>query len=99
MQAMSTDRAVRLDAIVVGRVQGVGFRYYTAQQAQRLGLVGWVSNQLDGSVRVVVEGPEQAVNAFSQFLSIGSPYAVVQTVMVNHFPATGEFSSFRIVGL
>ena len=41
----------RVDITVRGRVQGVAFRWYTVRQAQGLGLVGWVRNQPDGSVR------------------------------------------------
>jgi len=46
---------VRLEAVVRGRVQGVGFRYYVSREARRLGLAGWVANERDGSVRAVVE--------------------------------------------
>ncbi|MEZ4517558.1 MAG: acylphosphatase [Chloroflexota bacterium] len=93
---MSTDRVVRLDATVTGRVQGVSFRYYTLQEAQRLGLVGWVANQRDGSVKVVAEGPESVLQAFVGFLRTGSPLAVVDKVIESRGLATGEFSSFRI---
>ena len=51
------DRAVRLTAWVSGRVQGVGFRWWTMQQATRLGLVGHAANLDDGRVEVVAEGP------------------------------------------
>lgn len=93
---MSTNRLVRLDAIVLGHVQGVGFRYHTAQQAQRLGLVGWVANQPDGSVRVVAEGSESVVQAFVNYLQIGPPQATVDRVIESRGRATGGFSSFRI---
>lgn len=96
---MSTDQRVRLDASVTGYVQGVSFRYYTQQQAQRLGLVGWVANQPDGSVQVVAEGSEAAIDALVHFLQGGSPHAVVDQVVANRRAATGEFSAFRIRGL
>ena len=47
--------------IVRGRVQGVGFRMWTEDLAERLGLEGWVRNRRDGAVEAVFAGPEQAV--------------------------------------
>jgi hypothetical protein len=46
----------RLHAVVHGRVQGVGFRYFVMREARALGLSGWVRNQADGSVEVEAEG-------------------------------------------
>ena len=46
----------RLEAVVRGRVQGVGFRYFVADVATARGIVGWVANDADGSVVCVVEG-------------------------------------------
>ncbi|GAA2808094.1 acylphosphatase [Nonomuraea dietziae] len=51
---------VRLTAWVRGRVQGVGFRWWTRARALELGLVGWARNTDDGRVEVVVEGPREA---------------------------------------
>ena len=47
----------RLDVVVRGRVQGVGYRFFVLRLASGLGLDGWVSNEADGSVRVRAEGP------------------------------------------
>jgi acylphosphatase len=49
---------VRVTAWVHGRVQGVGFRWWTRRQALELGLAGWAANLEDGRVEVVAEGPE-----------------------------------------
>ena len=46
----------RLNVIVFGRVQGVGFRFFVLQQAVALGLSGWVRNLADGMVEVLAEG-------------------------------------------
>ena len=54
---MSEHHTRAVYAIVRGIVQGVGFRYYTEDQAARRGLVGWVRNRSDGAVEVLVEGP------------------------------------------
>jgi acylphosphatase len=52
-------RTVRVQ--IQGRVQGVGFRYWTEATATRLGLSGWVRNRRDGSVEAVLSGPADAV--------------------------------------
>lgn len=51
---------VRLTAWVRGRVQGVGFRWWTRARALELGLAGWARNTPDGRVEVVAEGEEEA---------------------------------------
>lgn len=53
--------AVRL--VVRGRVQGVGFRYWTRREAERRGLRGWVRNRRDGSVEALLVGPPETVRA------------------------------------
>lgn len=50
---------VRLTAWVHGRVQGVGFRWWTRSRASELGLLGYASNLRDGRVEVVAEGPRE----------------------------------------
>jgi len=49
--------------VIRGRVQGVGFRAFVEDTAERLGLEGWVRNRRDGTVEAVFAGPEQAVTA------------------------------------
>ena len=56
--------AVRLRAIVHGRVQGVNFRYYTRQQARQLGVTGCVRNLWDGTVEVWPKGHGRPSHAF-----------------------------------
>ncbi|HVX44981.1 MAG TPA: acylphosphatase [Mycobacteriales bacterium] len=51
---------VRVTAWVHGHVQGVGFRYWTQDRAGQLGLVGSATNQPDGTVEVIAEGPREA---------------------------------------
>lgn len=47
--------------VIRGRVQGVGFRYWTMREAIRLGVAGWVRNRRDGSVEALFAGPADAV--------------------------------------
>lgn len=93
--AASEDR-IYVTAAVSGRVQGVGFRYYTAAQAQRLGVRGWVRNERDGSVTVVCEGKRAAVRAMLDWLKEGPPSARVDHVDARESEYRGQFRSFSI---
>jgi acylphosphatase len=68
---------------VIGRVQGVGYRWNMAQEAQRLGVNGWVRNRLDGSVEAEVFGPAEAVEAFIEWSKRGPSLALVTLVEVS----------------
>lgn len=59
---------VRRHILFFGRVQGVGFRYYSVHKASSLGLTGWVRNLYDGSVEMEVQGTESAIDNLLQFL-------------------------------
>ena len=87
----------RLDAIVAGRVQGVGFRYFVVDRARWLGLSGWVANREDGSVRCVAEGPEDALLRLLVDLREGPSGARVISVGESWSVPTGELDGFRIV--
>jgi acylphosphatase len=63
--------------LVVGRVQGVGFRWYVREVARRRDLAGWVQNRPDGSVEVAAEGDEEAVEALVEAVRSGPPGATV----------------------
>lgn len=89
----------RLDATVVGRVQGVGFRYWVLERARALRLSGWVANQQDGSVRCVVEGPEPLLRRLLTNLAEGPAMSRVDSVAELWSAPTGEFSGFRIRSL
>lgn len=70
--------AVRRRFVVSGRVQGVGFRYWTVRQADSLGLRGIVRNLTDGSVEVEVEGAPDSVERLREVLERGPAYALVR---------------------
>lgn len=67
---------------VRGRVQGVGFRYWTQEEAERLGLCGWVHNEPDGSVRALFSGADEAVAEILEGLRQGPRGAVVNDVEI-----------------
>lgn len=86
----------RLNAIVFGRVQGVGFRFFVLQQAVAMGLTGWVRNTSEGMVEVVAEGDSASVQELLAVLSEGPDAAYVRDVKFHYCPATGEFRDFDI---
>jgi acylphosphatase len=86
----------RLEATVRGRVQGVGFRYWVVRRASEMGLTGWVSNELDGSVRCVAEGPLPVLDRLEAMLRAGPTGSVVEAVQVVRMPATGTMSGFSV---
>ncbi len=69
-------------AVVHGTVQGVFYRASAEQEAQRLGVAGWVSNREDGSVELVVEGDDAAVEQMLAWAGRGPDRAEVTRVDV-----------------
>jgi acylphosphatase len=88
----------QLTATVHGTVQGVGFRASTQFRATQLNLTGWVANQWDGSVKVVAEGPDRALQEFLAWLQRGPSAAHVRRVDATWSAATGQFPGFHIRG-
>ena len=76
----ATGRTVRVR--IEGRVQGVGFRYWTERVATDLGLSGWVRNRRDGGVEAVFSGPADAVAEMIERCRQGPPSARVDFVKV-----------------
>ena len=76
-------------ALVRGRVQGVGYRQHTDEQAERLDLDGWVRNLDDGRVEVLFEGEAEAVQELAAWLEQGSPAAEVVELALSEMPLQG----------
>lgn len=86
---------VRLTAWVHGRVQGVGFRWYTRSQALALGLVGYAQNYPDGRVLVVAEGPRRDCEQLLNWLSGSETPGHVTTVVPLWSVPKGNASGFE----
>jgi acylphosphatase len=84
----------RVHVFVSGNVQGVFFRQKTKQQAESLGVNGWVRNLPDGRVEAVFEGEAEAVKALVEYCHHGPSSARVENVEVNYENHRGEFSDF-----
>lgn len=83
---------------VVGRVQGVGFRWFAYDAARREGLSGVVGNEPDGSVAITVEGDSEALIRFERSIRRGPAGARVDAVDLEIGPASGRFVDFSIKG-
>lgn len=87
---------MRVHLVIRGRVQGVGFRFHAQRQALALGLVGWVSNAIDGSVVAVADGSEHQVQAFVGWCRRGPPSAGVTEVAVEAINDDASYADFSI---
>ena len=82
--------------VISGRVQGVGFRWFTKDVAAREGVTGWVRNLPDGRVEALIEGDSEAVTRVERALHTGPPGARVQTVNAITEDSSGGYRSFTI---
>ncbi len=87
---------IRAHLVIRGMVQGVGFRWFAVQWANRLGLTGWVRNNWDGEVECVAEGDSSAVEEFITQMRIGPSSAGVRDVQVNYEPYQGDSKTFDV---
>jgi acylphosphatase len=82
--------------LISGRVQGVGFRFFTQEAAAREGVHGWVRNLADGRVEVAAEGDQEALDRFENRLRQGPPGARISHVDATDEGATGHAVGFQI---
>jgi acylphosphatase len=87
---------VRVHVFVSGSVQGVFFRSEMRDEAEKLGLKGWVRNLPDGRVEALFEGEEESVKRLVDFCRRGPRGAIVKGTNVAWENYTGEFSGFKI---
>jgi len=79
---------------IFGLVQGVGFRYHFMEQAQALGIAGWVRNRRGGSVEAVIAGSPEALEAMLAWARRGPAAARVERVEVGE--TEGAYSGFEL---
>ena len=87
---------LRIDLVIEGRVQGVGYRYSAKMKAESLGIKGSVKNLSDGSVFVTAQGEKEAMDNFVRWCYKGPPGAIVRNIEKVQ-GKTGEFSEFRVL--
>ena len=86
-----------VEARVTGRVQGVGFRAWTAREARALDIAGWVRNEPDGTVAALMAGERTALETMLERLRQGPPGAIVENVTAKPADAAGATNAFRIL--
>lgn len=85
-----------IHALISGRVQGVGFRYATRNQAAALGLDGWVRNLPDGRVEALIAGPADAVEKMQAWLAHGPVWARVDELSIEPMTEPASLDGFSI---
>ena len=93
---MSMSSETRAHILVKGRVQGVGFRFATADEARRRRLGGWVRNLDSGAVEAVFEGPDGEVKNMLEWCEVGPPGAYVRHVRVCWDEPPEHLATFEI---
>jgi acylphosphatase len=81
---------------VTGVVQGVGYRWFAKQAAERWSVGGFVKNLYDGSVAIYAEGDEISLKGFLQEVQLGPRYAHVAGVNYDWVEWSGKYREFRI---
>jgi len=82
-----------LHLVISGRVQGVWYRESMRQEAERLGVTGWVRNLNDGRVEAIVCGEPDRIEVLRAWAHKGPPLARVSNIET--VPAEGEFTAFE----
>lgn len=86
----------RLRIRVSGDVQGVFYRHFASDEAKKLGVTGWIRNDPDGTVFMVVEGESAVIDKFLAWSKEGSPMANVEDIDVVEEEYIGESEGFEI---
>jgi acylphosphatase len=86
----------RISVLVTGRVQGVGYRYFTEDAANHFGLTGWVANRFDRSVELEAQGEDSDLSEFLARLRMGPPLSHIADFRVNDLPVEVGEKGFEI---
>ncbi len=96
VEPIDIENSVRKEITVAGRVQGVGFRFFTQQTAINLRITGWVKNQSDGSVIMEVQGTPQQLDSLILRLKQGNGYSKVVQMKIEDLEVEKEENKFGI---
>ena len=88
--------AVRKSITVGGRVQGVGFRMFTQQEARKRGLTGWVKNLNNGDVTMEVQGAAETIDELIARLKKGNKFSRVDRIEIKDLEVDKEEKKFAV---
>ena len=94
---MSNNKQTAVNIIIKGKVQGVGYRYFTLKKAKELHIIGWVRNQSDGTVALFGQGNKRNLELLIAILKQGPSFSKVDEVIVNWEHAQAEYIDFVII--
>jgi acylphosphatase len=86
----------QLRIIVSGKVQGVGFRYFSQMKANTYGITGWVRNLPNGDVEIIAEGNKEDLALFLGSIKEGNPFSRVNHIETEEMNEISGFTSFTI---
>ena len=86
-----------LNMKITGKVQGVGFRFFVQQQAQKLGINGWVSNQSNGDVVALAQGEKTDLEQFIAKVKEGTTFSRVDNVNLEWMNKGEQYFGFEII--
>jgi acylphosphatase len=89
-------KRARIEIVVNGLVQGVGFRYFVYRHAEKFGLSGSVKNLYSGEVYIVAEGDMHLLEEFYKIIKVGPSHAHVRNASLKWSDFTNEFTEFKI---
>ena len=96
IDVVDTENAIRKAGRAVGRVQGVGFRFFVQSNAKTLGLTGWVKNMSDGSVTMELQGEPQIVERLIAKIKRGNDWIKVTDFEESDLPVVKGENKFAI---
>lgn len=87
---------IQLHIIVSGKVQGVGFRYFSQMKAVQHEVTGWVKNHSNGTVEILAIGTRDKLDPFLEDLRRGNPFSKIANMDITESDVTENFHSFTI---
>ena len=87
---------IRYSILVYGRVQGVGFRYFTQITALTFNLTGWCENLMDGNVKIEIQGLEEDIHSFISKIKMGNNFCKVDDIDLINIPLISGEKKYQI---
>ncbi|HUT85673.1 MAG TPA: acylphosphatase [Elusimicrobiales bacterium] len=88
---------LRVHSKIIGRVQGIGYRWFVIDMAKEFNITGWVKNHPDGSVELEAQGDKEDLKKFEQVLKTEHSMASVTEIKSNPLPSEKNEKDFNIL--